>query len=159
MGFTSIIMAAGMGTRMKSKMPKVIHKVCGKELCRWVIDVSRDAGADKICTIVGHKADMVKEMLGDICEFALQAEQKGTGHAVMQAIDFIKSAKNEIVILNGDIPLVTAESIKNAVESHRACGNQATVITAVMDDATGYGRIVRGADGGVKKIVEHKDAN
>lgn len=159
MGFTSIIMAAGMGTRMKSKMPKVIHKVCGKELCRWVIDVSRDAGADKICTIIGHKADMVKEMLGDICEFALQSEQKGTGHAVMQAIDVIKSAENEIVILNGDIPLVTAESIKNAVEYHRACGNQATVITAVMDDATGYGRIVRGADGGVKKIVEHKDAN
>lgn len=159
MSFTSVIMAAGMGTRMKSKMPKVIHKICGKELCRWVIDASKAAGADKVCTIVGHKADMVKETLGDICEFALQAEQKGTGHAAMQAIDVIKAAKGEVVILNGDIPLVTAEAIKNAVEYHRTSGNQATVITAVLDDATGYGRIVRGDDGSVKKIVEQKDAS
>lgn len=159
MSFTSVIMAAGMGTRMKSKMPKVIHKVCGKEICRWVIDAAKNAGSDKVCTIVGHRADMVKEILGDICEFALQAEQKGTGHAVMQAIDAIKSAKKEVVILNGDIPLITAESIKKAVNYHRENGNQATVITAVLDDATGYGRIVRGDDGGVRKIVEQKDAN
>lgn len=159
MSFTSVIMAAGMGTRMKSKMPKVIHKVCGKEICRWVIDAAKNAGSDKVCTIVGHRADMVKEILGDICEFALQAEQKGTGHAVMQAIDVIKSAKKEVVILNGDIPLITAESIKKAVNYHRENGNQATVITAVLDDATGYGRIVRGDDGGVRKIVEQKDAN
>ncbi|NDO18194.1 bifunctional UDP-N-acetylglucosamine diphosphorylase/glucosamine-1-phosphate N-acetyltransferase GlmU [Lachnospiraceae bacterium MD329] len=159
MNFTSVIMAAGMGTRMKSKMPKVIHKVCGKEICRWVIDAAKNAGSDKVCTIVGHRADMVKEILGDICEFALQAEQKGTGHAVMQAIDVIKSAKKEVVILNGDIPLITAESIKKAVNYHRENGNQATVITAVLDDATGYGRIVRGDDGGVRKIVEQKDAN
>lgn len=159
MSFTSVIMAAGMGTRMKSKMPKVIHKVCGKEICRWVIDAAKNAGSDKVCTIIGHRADMVKEILGDICEFALQAEQKGTGHAVMQAIDVIKSAKKEVVILNGDIPLITAESIKKAVNYHRENGNQATVITAVLDDATGYGRIVRGDDGGVRKIVEQKDAN
>ncbi len=159
MSFTSVIMAAGMGTRMKSKMPKVIHKVCGKEICRWVIDAAKNAGSDKVCTIIGHRADMVKEILGDICEFALQAEQKGTGHAVMQAIDIIKSAKKEVVILNGDIPLITAESIKKAVNYHRENGNQATVITAVLDDATGYGRIVRGDDGGVRKIVEQKDAN
>lgn len=159
MSFTSVIMAAGMGTRMKSKMPKVIHKVCGKEICHWVIDAAKNAGSDKVCTIVGHRADMVKEILGDICEFALQAEQKGTGHAVMQAIDVIKSAKKEVVILNGDIPLITAESIKKAVNYHRENGNQATVITAVLDDATGYGRIVRGDDGGVRKIVEQKDAN
>lgn len=159
MSFTSVIMAAGMGTRMKSKMPKVIHKVCGKEICRWVIDAAKNAGSDKVCTIVGHRADMVKEILGDICEFALQAEQKGTGHAVMQAIDVIKSAKKEVVILNGDIPLITAESIKKAVNYHRENSNQATVITAVLDDATGYGRIVRGDDGSVRKIVEQKDAN
>lgn len=159
MSFTSVIMAAGMGTRMKSKMPKVIHKVCGKEICHWVIDAAKNAGSDKVCTIIGHRADMVKEILGDICEFALQAEQKGTGHAVMQAIDVIKSAKKEVVILNGDIPLITAESIKKAVNYHRENGNQATVITAVLDDATGYGRIVRGDDGGVRKIVEQKDAN
>lgn len=159
MSFTSVILAAGMGTRMKSKMPKVLHKVCGKPLCKWVIDASKAAGADKVCAIVGHKAEMVKETLGDVCEFALQAEQKGTGHAVMQAADVIKAAKGEVVILNGDTPLVTAEAIKNAIEYHKSSGNQATVITAVLDDATGYGRIVRGADGGVLKIVEQKDAS
>ena len=159
MGFTSVILAAGMGTRMKSKMPKVLHKVCGKPLCKWVIDASKAAGADKVCAVVGHKAKMVKETLGDVCEFALQAEQKGTGHAVMQAADVIKAAKGEVVILNGDTPLVTAEAIKNAIEYHKASGNQATVITAILDDATGYGRIVRGADGGVLKIVEQKDAS
>ena len=159
MSFTSVILAAGMGTRMKSKMPKVLHKVCGKELCRWVIDASKTAGADSVCAIIGHKAEMVKETLGDVCEFALQAEQKGTGHAVMQAIDVIKAAKGEVVILNGDTPLVTAQAIKNAIDYHKSSGNQATVITAILDDATGYGRIVRGNDGGVLKIVEQKDAS
>ena len=159
MSFTSVILAAGMGTRMKSKMPKVLHKVCGKELCRWVIDASKTAGADSVCAIIGHKAEMVKETLGDVCEFALQVEQKGTGHAVMQAIDVIKAAKGEVVILNGDTPLVTAQAIKNAIDYHKSSGNQATVITAILDDATGYGRIVRGNDGGVLKIVEQKDAS
>lgn len=157
--FSSVILAAGMGTRMKSKMPKVLHKVCGKPLCKWVIDASKEAGAEKVCTIVGHKAELVKEEIGNVCEFALQAEQKGTGHAVMQAIDFIKSVNGEIVILNGDTPLVTADAVKSAIEYHRANGNQATVITAILPDATGYGRIVRDADGGVRKIVEQKDAN
>ena len=158
MSFSTLILAAGMGTRMKSSRPKVIHTVCGKPLTMWVIDASKAAGADKVCAVVGHCADMVKETLGGACEYALQAEQKGTGHAVMQAMDFIKSADGEIVILNGDTPLVTAGAIKDAVEYHRTSGNKATVITAILPDATGYGRIVRGADGGVKKIVEQKDA-
>ena len=71
--FTSVILAAGMGTRMKSKMPKVLHKVCGKPLSKWVIDASKAAGADKVCAVVGHKAETVKEVLGDVCEFALQS--------------------------------------------------------------------------------------
>ena len=157
--FTSVILAAGMGTRMKSKMPKVLHKVCGKPLSKWVIDASKAAGADKVCAIVGHKAETVKEVLGDVCEFALQAEQKGTGHAVMQAIDVIKNSKGEVVILNGDTPLITAETINKAIEYHKNNGNQATVITAILDDATGYGRIVRDNDGSVLKIVEQKDAS
>lgn len=157
--FTSVILAAGMGTRMKSKMPKVLHKVCGKPLSKWVIDASKAAGADKVCAVVGHKAEMVKEVLGDVCEFALQAEQKGTGHAVMQAIDVIKNSKGEVVILNGDTPLITAETINKAIEYHKNNGNQATVITAILDDATGYGRIVRDNDGSVLKIVEQKDAS
>ncbi|MFR8414232.1 MAG: bifunctional UDP-N-acetylglucosamine diphosphorylase/glucosamine-1-phosphate N-acetyltransferase GlmU [Hominilimicola sp.] len=157
--FTSVILAAGMGTRMKSKMPKVLYKVCGKPLSKWVIDASKAAGADKVCAVVGHKAETVKEVLGDVCEFALQAEQKGTGHAVMQAIDVIKNSKGEVVILNGDTPLITAETINKAIEYHKNNGNQATVITAILDDATGYGRIVRDNDGSVLKIVEQKDAS
>ena len=157
--FTSVILAAGMGTRMKSKMPKVLHKVCGKPLSKWVIDASKAAGADKVCAVVGHKAETVKEVLGDVCEFALQAEQKGTGHSVMQAIDVIKNSKGEVVILNGDTPLITAETINKAIEYHKNNGNQATVITAILDDATGYGRIVRDNDGSVLKIVEQKDAS
>ena len=157
--FTSVILAAGMGTRMKSKMPKVLHKVCGKPLSKWDIDASKAAGADKVCAVVGHKAETVKEVLGDVCEFALQAEQKGTGHAVMQAIDVIKNSKGEVVILNGDTPLITAETINKAIEYHKNNGNQATVITAILDDATGYGRIVRDNDGSVLKIVEQKDAS
>ena len=157
--FTSVILAAGMGTRMKSKMPKVLHKVCGKPLSKWVIDASEAAGADKVCAVVGHKAETVKEVLGDVCEFALQAEQKGTGHAVMQAIDVIKNSKGEVVILNGDTPLITAETINKAIEYHKNNGNQATVITAILDDATGYGSIVRDNDGSVLKIVEQKDAS
>lgn len=157
--FTSVILAAGMGTRMKSKMPKVLHKVCGKPLSKWVIDASKEAGADKVCTVVGHKAEMVKAVLGEVCEFALQAEQKGTGHAVMQAIDVIKNSNGEVVILNGDTPLITAETINKAIEYHKNNGNQATVITAILDDATGYGRIVRDNDGSVLKIVEQKDAS
>lgn len=157
--FTSVILAAGMGTRMKSKMPKVLHKVCGKPLSKWVIDASEAAGADKVCAVVGHKAETVKEVLGDVCEFALQAEQKGTGHAVMQAIDVIKNSNGEVVILNGDTPLITAETINKAIEYHKNNGNQATVITAILDDATGYGRIVRDNDGSVLKIVEQKDAS
>lgn len=157
--FTSVILAAGMGTRMKSKMPKVLHKVCGKPLSKWVIDASKAAGADKVCAVVGHKAETVKEVLGDVCEFALQAEQKGTGHAVMQAIDVIKNSKGEVVILNGDTPLITAETINKAIEYHKNNGNQATVITAILDDVTGYGRIVRDNDGSVLKIVEQKDAS
>ena len=157
--FTSVILAAGMGTRMKSKMPKVLHTVCGKPLSKWVIDASKAAGADKVCAVVGHKAETVKEVLGDVCKFALQAEQKGTGHAVMQAIDVIKNSKGEVVILNGDTPLITAETINKAIEYHKNNGNQATVITAILDDATGYGRIVRDNDGSVLKIVEQKDAS
>lgn len=157
--FTSIILAAGMGTRMKSKMPKVLHKVCGKPLCKWVIDASKRAGADKIVTIIGHKSDMVRPVIEQESEIAVQAEQKGTGHAVMQAVDFIRGTEGCVVILNGDTPLIRPETIEKAIAYHKNSGNQATVITAILDNATGYGRIVRNADGNVVKIVEQKDAS
>ena len=155
--FTSLILAAGMGTRMKSKMPKVIHKVCGKELVRWVIDASRAAGADEVVAVIGHKAEMVRPVIENDANIAIQSEQLGTGHAVMMAKEHITDGC--VVILAGDTPLIRAETIKAAVEYHAAQGNSATVITAEMDDATGYGRIVRGADGSVLRIVEQKDAS
>lgn len=155
--FTSVILAAGMGTRMKSKMPKVIHKVCGKPLCKWVIDAAKEAGSEDVCAVIGHGADELRKTIGDICSFAIQAEQKGTGHAVMQAADFIEKAQT-VVILCGDTPLVRSETIKQAVEYHNKNVSKATVMTAILPDATGYGRIVRDADGSVIKIVEQKDA-
>ena len=154
--FTSIILAAGMGTRMKSDMPKVLHKVCGKELVRWVIDASKKAGAKKVVTVIGHKAEMVKDILGDACEYAIQAEQKGTGHALMQAASFIDDGY--VMVLTGDAPLICDETMKAAVEYHENSKNSATVITAILDDATGYGRIVRDTNQNVLKIVEQKDA-
>ncbi len=157
--FTSVILAAGMGTRMKSEMPKVIHKVCGKELVKWVIDASKKAGAEDVVAIIGHKAEMVKPVIENDAKIAIQAEQLGTGHAVMQAVDFIKASKGCVVVLNGDTPLIRPETIVEAVDYHAAAGNSATVITAVLDDATGYGRIVRGDDGSVLRIVEQKDAS
>ena len=157
--FTSIILAAGMGTRMKSDMPKVVHKVCGKELVKWVIDASREAGADTVVAVIGHKAEAVRPVIGESAETVIQAEQLGTGHAVVQAAEYIKSAPGSVVVLNGDTPLIKAETIKKAIEYHEAQGNSATVITAEFEDATGYGRIVRGEDGSVLRIVEQKDAS
>lgn len=148
-----------MGTRMKSDMPKVVHKVCGKELVKWVIDASREAGADEVVAVIGHKADMVKPVIGENAKIAIQAEQLGTGHAVMQAAEYIKKAKGSVVVLNGDTPLIKAETIKKAIDYHVSNGNSATVITAEFEDATGYGRIVRGEDGSVLRIVEQKDAS
>ncbi len=159
MKFISVILSAGLGTRMKSQLPKVLHKVCGKPLTQWVIEAAKKAGAEKTVTVVGHKGDMVKEVLGNITSFAVQEKQLGTGHAVMQAIDYIKEYRGFVVVLNGDTPLITPETIKKAVEYHSTCGNSATVITAVLEDSTGYGRIVRDENGNILKIVEQKDAD
>lgn len=155
--FISVILAAGMGTRMKSETPKVLHKVCGKQLCKWVIDASREA--DDVLLVVGHKSDTVKEQIGGRVKYALQAEQKGTGHAVMQAADFIGAHSGYVVILNGDTPLVTADTIRAAVEYHEQNGFSATVITARLDNPFGYGRIIRDENGSVERIVEQKDAS
>ena len=157
MRFTAIILGAGMGTRMKSHKPKVLHEVCGKALCEWVIDKAKEAGAENVVTVIGHCADMVREALDGKCEFALQEQQLGTGHAVQQAREFIGKAKGAIVILNGDTPLITSETIKAAIDFHTANGYKATVLTAKLDNATGYGRIIRDSDGNFKKITEHKD--
>lgn len=145
-----------MGTRMKSSLPKVLHKVCGKELLSWAADAAAEAGAKKCVAVIGHGADEVKERLGGKCVWAYQTEQKGTGHAVMSARSEIDDGY--IVITTGDAPLIRPETITAAVEYHKKENAAVTVITAILPDPFGYGRIIRNKDGNVTKIVEQKDA-
>ena len=155
---TAIILAAGKGTRMRSKYPKVLHKVGGKPMLQHVIDVASAAGADKKVIIVGHEAEMVEAMVGEQATIALQKEQLGTGHAVMQTAEALKGFTGTALILCGDTPLLDGEELKKFCDAHKASGAAATVLTAIMDDPFGYGRIVRDANGNVQGIVEQKDA-
>lgn len=145
-----------MGTRMKSEIPKVLHRVCGKELLSWVIDAAEKAGCEKCVAVIGHKAETVREKIGEKCLYSYQKEQNGTGHAVMTAQEYLK--EGIVVVLNGDTPLITDKTILSAVRYHKEMGNSATVISAVFENPTGYGRIVKDRDGSVLKIVEEKDA-
>lgn len=153
----AVILAAGQGTRMKSNTSKVLHKVLGKSLVEYPISAANAVGIKEICLIVGHKAEEVKETLKDSVTYALQKEQLGTGHAVIQALDFIKDA-DEVLILCGDTPLITKETLEAMLTYHRQNQNAITVLSTFIKDPTGYGRIVRSADGQFLKIVEQKDA-
>ncbi len=153
----AVILAAGKGTRMNSDLPKVLHECLGQSMVHHVIKAVKDADALDVCVIVGYKAKEVKDAIYDIVEFVEQEEQLGTGHAVKCAKDFIGTEGDTIVVC-GDTPLITADTLKALVELHKKEANGATVLSAVLDDATGYGRIVRDADGNFVKIVEHKDA-
>lgn len=153
----ALILAAGQGTRMKSNGSKVLHKVFGKSLVEYPILAAKAVGVEEVCLIVGHKAEDVKNALGEDVSYVLQKEQLGTGHAVMQAMDFIESA-DEVLILCGDTPLVTGETLQDMLDFHHHNNNAITVLSAMMDDPTGYGRIVRDANGNLVKIVEQKDA-
>ena len=154
----TVILAAGKGTRMKSKLPKVLHKAAGKPMLQHVLDAAKGAGAKRNIVVVGFGGEMVKEAMGDQAEFVVQAEQLGTGHAVRQTEALLKDEQGTVVVLCGDTPLVTADLITKLYEGHKAAGAKATVLTAIMPDATGYGRIIRTADGDVARIVEQKDA-
>lgn len=154
----AIILAAGKGTRMHSKYPKVLHKVGGKPMLQHVIDAADICGADKKVIIVGHEAEMVETMVGSQGTIALQAEQLGTGHAVMQAADALNKFNGTALILCGDTPLLNGEELKKFCEAHKKSGAAATVLTAIMDDPFGYGRIIRDINGNVEGIVEQKDA-
>jgi len=153
----SIILAAGQGTRMKSDKAKVLHHVLGKPLVDYPIQAAKYAGASDICVVVGHQAEEVKKTLGDKVSYALQKEQLGTGHGVLQAIDFIPD-HGDMIILYGDTPLITGKTLENMLHFHRENDNAVTVLSAILEDATGYGRIVRDDEGSFTKIVEHKDA-
>lgn len=154
----TVILAAGKGTRMKSKLPKVLHKAAGKSMVQHVIDAAKAAGAKRNIVVTGFGGDMVREAIGDQAEFAQQKEQLGTGHAVMQTADLLKDETGTVMVLCGDTPLLTGDLLKKLFDSHVEAKAKATVLTAIMPDATGYGRIIRTADGSVQKIVEHKDA-
>lgn len=153
-----IILAAGQGTRMKSKLYKVLHPVCGKPMVRHVLEQMKDLKAEKIVTVVGHGADMVKSELGDECEYVLQAEQLGTAHAVMQTKELLKGKQGTTLVVCGDTPLLKAETINALMDHHIKQNAKATILTSFADDPTGYGRIIRNEQGHVEKIVEHKDA-
>lgn len=155
----AIILAAGKGTRMKSDLPKVLHKVSGITMLEHVFrSVSALVPAQTV-TIVGHKAEMVEQVLAGQTHFALQEEQLGTGHAVMMAEEFLGDLDGQTLVIAGDTPLITGESLKSLVDFHINHKNVATILTAEADNPFGYGRVVRNADGEVLKIVEQKDAS
>ena len=158
----AVILAGGEGKRMKSNKPKTLSPVLGKPMLLWVISAVRGAGIDDLCVVKGFKKEDVEQFLSTLdfnVESVFQAERLGTGHAVMMAKNFLKSHDGNVVILNGDAPFMTAETIKNSLEQHTKSGCAATVISARVDDPHGYGRIVRDTDGSLKAIVEHKDAD
>ena len=154
--FKAIILAAGKGTRMESDLPKVLHKVCGQSMVHYTIVASKDAGASDVIVIVGYQGQLVKREIIDVVEFAEQHEQLGTGHAVKCAQEYI-GTEGDVVVLCGDTPLITAETIRALHEKHKKESNGVTVLSAIVDDPTGYGRIVRDEHGAFIKIVEHKD--
>lgn len=154
----AVILAAGKGTRMKSDLPKVVHRIAGKCLVDYVIEAARDAGVTDICLVVGYKHEVVEQEIShkDV-SFTLQPEQLGTGHAVKCAREFLGD-EGETLILFGDTPLITGETLRRLSDYHRQNGNTVTVLSAYVDDPTGYGRIIRDAEGNFVKSVEHKDA-
>ena len=156
---TAVILAAGKGTRMKSKLPKVLHKVGGHPMLEHVMDAAEAAGCRDNVVVIGHGAELVRELVGDRARIALQAEQLGTGHAVLQAADTLKDFTGTVMILCGDTPLLEAEELEKFYAEHVKSGAAATVMSALMDEPFGYGRILRDANGDVAGIVEQKDAS
>ena len=155
----AVILAAGEGTRMKSKKPKALAEVLFSPMIDWVTGAVRESGIDDICVVKGFGAEFLDAHLNGSCETVLQTERLGTGHAVMQAGGFIEKSGGDVLVLNGDAPFIDAKTIYDALTLHRKEGNSVTVISAEIDDPTGYGRIIRCADGSVEKIVEQRDAS
>lgn len=154
----AVILAAGQGTRMKSNIYKVLHPVCGKPMVQHVVDQVSALGFEEKIAIVGFGAEAVQEQLKDQVSYVVQHDQLGTGHAVMQAESLLKDKEGTTVVLCGDTPLLTAETINQLLTCHANEGAKATILTAMASDPTGYGRIIRNENQLVERIVEHKDA-
>ncbi len=156
----AVILAAGQGTRMKSALPKVLHPLAGRPMVHYPVDCARALGCSPVVLVIGHGAEQVRAGLeGTDCRFAVQQEQLGTGHALLCSRGELDGFAGDLLLLCGDVPLLTTGSLQRLLQQHRQTGALVTVLTAEMDDPTGYGRIVRGPDGSVQAIVEHKDAD
>ncbi|MCF1506315.1 bifunctional UDP-N-acetylglucosamine diphosphorylase/glucosamine-1-phosphate N-acetyltransferase GlmU [Streptomyces glomeratus] len=158
-----VVLAAGEGTRMKSATPKVLHDICGRSLVGHVLAAARELKPENLVVVVGHAREKVGAHLAEIdpgVRTAVQAEQNGTGHAVRMALEELGgSVDGTVVVVCGDTPLLTGETLRRLAGTHHEDGNAVTVLTAEVPDATGYGRIVRDGTGAVTAIVEHKDAS
>src|SRR3989304_9837255 len=157
----TIVLAAGKGIRMKSDLVKVLHPVLGLPMLFYPIELSLNGiKAEKTIVIVGHQADLIQERFKDLkIEFALQEEQLGTGHAVLQAIPFLQSFSGTVLILCGDVPLVKIETLRSFIDTYKENGSTLSVLTTIVRDPFGYGRILRNPEGWLEKIVEEKDAS
>ena len=153
------VLAAGKGTRMKSALPKVLQPLAGATLVERVLLSARTLEPDRRLLIVGHQAEQVEQQLAHVpgLEFVLQQPQNGTGHAVQQLLPALESFDGELLVLNGDVPLLRAETIELLVNRHRLSGADVTLLTARLDDPTGYGRVFVGENGDVEGIIEHRD--
>ncbi|WP_270997237.1 bifunctional UDP-N-acetylglucosamine diphosphorylase/glucosamine-1-phosphate N-acetyltransferase GlmU [Listeria seeligeri] len=154
----AVVLAAGQGTRMKSKLYKVLHPVCGKPMVEHVVDQISTLDVDKVVTIVGHGAEKVQEHLAGKSEFVKQEEQLGTAHAVLQAKAALAEKDGVTLVVCGDTPLIEASTMEALLKYHHEKRAKATILTTVIEEPTGYGRIIRDDLGIVEKIVEHKDA-
>ena len=154
----TLILAAGKGTRMESDLPKVLHPVDGKPMLHHVIQLAESIGSEKIVPIIGHQKERVEESIQKFnLECVVQEDQLGTGHAVMQSEPILGSSEGSILVLSGDVPLLRESSIQSLLNMYEKENAGAALLTAAMDDPTGYGRIMRNDSNHFEKIVEHKD--
>ena len=158
MKLKTLILAAGKGTRMKSDMPKVIHKVNGIPMITKIIDTLSGLNPEENILILGHKKEEVLKVVGENCDYVLQTEQLGTGHAVIQAKEKFKGYDGDVMILCGDTPLLRESTLKSLYDYHKESGAVTTILTSIYENPFGYGRIVK-EDGLVKAIVEEKEAS
>ena len=157
-----VVLAAGGGTRMRSATPKVLHTLAGRSMLAHVVGAARELAPEHLLVVVGHAREQIAEHLQQLDPAAVpvvQAQQHGTGHAVRVALDGLEHLEGTVVVVPGDTPLLTPATLQRLVAEHEAAGASTTVLTALVDDPTGYGRVLRGADGDVQRIVEHRDAD